>query len=501
MKLDATLVRQWPKLAWVAIVSDDSCDADVLHGPCVEANPQWCAEAVWSGEYAQGDFDRTDRVFGTGVRVRRDGLVFVSSASIMDRLWVIRAERKLHVSNSLPAILAVTGRSLANGPIDSLMHTTWGSRRRTASAGLDKGEVVVHWLDNLVVRGGQLKVVPKPDTAPQFRRYEDYHRFLVESMQEIGKNLRAPTRAHRIEPLATVSSGYDSPAVALLSRHAGCERAITISDSNSMWRGSDSGTAIAKKLGLSCRSYRRTAASYPNEIAVWAASGKAGLLSWSRFEWPGPVCAAFLGSYCDTIWSRKRIPRDYTERSQSFLSMGEFRLWSGMLQCPVSFLGMHHAEEINAIASLPEMEPWSVGGSYDRPIPRRMLEEAGLARGSFAQRKKDTSHESPFRWPYSREASQSFRSYLLARGRRVPHMSSVAIIRVIATLEKLWGKNIARHLRLPRFGRFWRSYSNPELLFRWANEALANQYKAHLIDVQRASERGVLCPTGQSGDK
>ena len=500
MKLDATLVRRWPKLVWVAIVSDGSCDVNVLHGPCVETNPQWCVEAVWSGEFVEGDFDRTDRVFGTGVRVRDDAVVFVSSASVMDRLWVIRDEGKIHVSNSLPAILAVTGRSLTKGPIDSLMHTTWGGHRQTASAGLNKGEVFVHWLDNLVVRNGQMKVVPKPNTAPRFRCYETYYRFLVESMQEIGKNLRTSTRTHHVEPVATISSGYDSPAVALLSRHAGCEQAVTISDSNSLWRGSDSGAAIAKQLQLTCRSYRRTAAAYPNEIAVWAASGKAGLLSWSRFELPAPVCAVFLGSYCDTIWSRQRLASDYTERSQSFLSMGECRLWSGMLQCPISFLGMHHAEDINAIASLPEMDAWSVGGTYDRPIPRRMLEEAGIERGSFAIRKKDTSHECPFRWPYSSEASESFQSFLRARGRKTPRLSMIKIIRAISLLEKLWGKNIARHLRIPRFGRFWQEYSNPELLFRWANEELARRYKANLSDVRSAPYSVTSCQQGRDGD-
>lgn len=34
-----------------------------------------------------------------------------------------------------------------------------------------------------------------------------------------------------------------------------------------------------------------------------------------------------------------------------------------------------------------EMTPWSVGGHYDRPIARRIIEEAGVERGQFANRK------------------------------------------------------------------------------------------------------------------
>jgi hypothetical protein len=34
------------------------------------------------------------------------------------------------------------------------------------------------------------------------------------------------------------------------------------------------------------------------------------------------------------------------------------------------------------------MQPYRVDGSYDRPIPRRILEEQGIPRGTFAQEKK-----------------------------------------------------------------------------------------------------------------
>jgi hypothetical protein len=34
------------------------------------------------------------------------------------------------------------------------------------------------------------------------------------------------------------------------------------------------------------------------------------------------------------------------------------------------------------------MAPWSVGGSYDRPIPRRIVESAGIPRRLVGQRKR-----------------------------------------------------------------------------------------------------------------
>ncbi len=38
------------------------------------------------------------------------------------------------------------------------------------------------------------------------------------------------------------------------------------------------------------------------------------------------------------------------------------------------------------------MAPWSVGGRYDRPLPRRIAEEAGLPRERFGVRNRATSH-------------------------------------------------------------------------------------------------------------
>ena len=40
---------------------------------------------------------------------------------------------------------------------------------------------------------------------------------------------------------------------------------------------------------------------------------------------------------------------------------------------------------VRDITTSAEMRPWSIGGDYDRPIPRRALEEAGVPRELFGQ--------------------------------------------------------------------------------------------------------------------
>jgi hypothetical protein len=59
-----------------------------------------------------------------------------------------------------------------------------------------------------------------------------------------------------------------------------------------------------------------------------------------------------------------------------------------MIDLPVSMFGMAQIASVTAISRSRAMRPWSVGGYYDKPIARRILEDAGFARGSFATSKR-----------------------------------------------------------------------------------------------------------------
>ena len=121
--------------------------------------------------------------------------------------------------------------------------------------------------------GNCLKEVAKPDTAPSFKTYDDYYKFLIKSANCLQKNFNDPSRHHRILPLASISSGYDSPAAAIIAKHAGCNEAVTIRKANSILRKSDSGFQIAKFLNMKCKIYERIPDQYTNEIAFWATTG------------------------------------------------------------------------------------------------------------------------------------------------------------------------------------------------------------------------------------
>jgi hypothetical protein len=487
-------VPGWPKLAWVATFTKGSGTIEVLHGPMVETAEDWCVEAVWAGDFAAGDFDRTDLVFGSGVRVRGDRVTFVSSGSTLDRLSYSHRDGAWCVSNSLPALLATAGLALRDdyhAYAEDLKSICGGLAGCIRTLPADAGDVNLVYFNNLMLEGGRITEVDKPDTAPRFETYEGYVGFLLATADQLAANMTDPQRKTPVAPLVTISSGYDSPATAVIARRAGCRQAVTMRQSTSLWRGTDTGAEIARNLGLSCRTYNRTARDYPMEASIWAVVGRPGVLNWTLFDYPEPLCLLFTGCHGDKVWARKHrdFPDPFVIPSVADMGIGIFRLFKGVMHCPVPFWGMRHWREIEQISFRDAMEPWTLHTNYDRPIPRRVVEEAGLPRGSFAVRKKNTSHEASFLWPYSREAQASFGRYLRARGVRVPPPRAIALLRRVALAGHLVTQNVTSGLGTNRGRTRWLRLEGERYLFHWANAEIRQRYADGLAEASRAPKQ------------
>jgi hypothetical protein len=465
----------------------------------VETNSEWVAEAVWDGPYEDGDFDHTDLVFGTGIRIRGDALIIVSSGSTVDRLWYCHHEGMWQFSNSLPALLSVAGLELRDDylnysvDVDSIRH---GLSEYKRTLPVTDGDVHTVFYSNLYFDGLTVKEIDKPTNTPDFKCYEDYSNYLVSAAKRLGDNLHDPCRETQIVPLATLSQGYDSTAAAVIATYAGCKKTVTISKSTSLWRGSDSGEVIAHALGVSCDVISRTAKHYPFEEAIWATSARAGTLNWSLFRYPEPLCVLFTGSYGDKVWARshRKWADPFAGTTLSHGGIGEFRLFQGVFHCPVPFWGMRAYRKLQDISFTEEMGPWTLNTDYDRPIPRRISEEAGVPREAFGIRKKNTSTESAFLWPYSRDSQTSFRAYLQARGIKPPGFVMVSLFRWLAKLDNLIYGNIIRRFGLPDFGLRHRLGANfTPLLFQWANAELRKIYQARVVNnSQQNSKAGEM---------
>jgi hypothetical protein len=406
------VVLPWPPLAWVVELTRGSATIPVHLGECVEAKDAWFCEAAWAGDFQDGDFDTTDVVAGSGARIRGDTVVFVASGSNLDRLHVFRRSAStLLVSNSLCALLAwVDGRA----DLDRLDYTSHFASYRYAFFGdysrvfpSTAGPVEVTYFRNLAWDGGELTEIEKPHTSQGFASFAEYRAFMRRSMERLARNATSAERSRPFRLLCPISKGYDSPAVAVMAAEVAALETFTFARDRD--GRDDSGAAIAATLGVPCHVVDRHAwksASLP-EVPFLAGSGSVGDLGFKSAEslLPGTLLLSGVNSI---LWKRDTIPTRDTEMGDgALLGLSEYRLWTGFLCCSVPSWGIRHIGDIVQISTSVEMQPWDVGGSYNKPIPRRILEEAGIARGRFATGKSGVSA-----LPHSRS------DYLTASSRR-----------------------------------------------------------------------------------
>jgi len=445
----------------------------------VEVRDDWAVEGVWDGDFEAGDFDQTDTHFGTGIRKRNDEITFVSSSTGVDRLWYVKSGEIIFVSNTLPGLLQVSGINLRHDyefyTEDLITVQKISVFNHVKAIPTDKENLQVVYLRNVLYRGGQISEIDKPDCAPHFSAFTEYENFLKSVAVRLGDNARASSRNWPIDMLVGLSSGYDSIAAAVISRYAGCCKAASITNPSSFWRGSDSGKHIADRLGMSCKLYRHAKENYRNEITLWAGAGIPGARNLSLFDYPKPLCLFFSGGYGDIMWDRK-IKRKIDPRGGINELLCEFRLIEGVFVSVVPWWGIRRSEEIRAINGSEEMTPWVMGTAYDRPIARRIIEEAGIPRGEFATRKKNTSSTRPLRWPSTAEARNSFERFLRQHGLPVPGPVRVKIFAWLSILANLTYQNIGKPLKVKKWWKPWLNFPGRTRLFVWANHELRDRY-------------------------
>ena len=455
----------------------------------VETSSDWIVEAVWDGDFSEGDFDKTDLVFGTGIRVRDDQLIFVSAGTVFDRLWHVRVNNTWHVSNSLPGLLAVTNLQLKSDYFEyarDIRSITRGLERRVATIPTETADVHSVYFKNIRFEDGRIVEVAKPDVAPDFEDYQTYKQFLFDTAESIGENMRDSARRHPIKSLTSLSSGYDSSATAVVAQHAGCNQAVTFRDSASFWRGSDSGAPVAEALGMTCKEYSREANDYSSEESVWAATAWPGTLNWTSFDYPNPLCLFFTGCHGEKMWDR--IQHDdadpFVRRDVSSLGFCEFRLLRGVWQCVVPFWGIRRSHQMRDISNSKDLSFWATGKDYDKPIARRLVEESGVPRKAFGQLKRNAVLVSSFFWPYSSNARIRFRRYLKSIGVYAPSQFVVRCVSFLSLADNLFYRNTLKRLGIGRRPRPWHYLKAPYMLFQWANEEMKQQYAQGLQDMK-----------------
>lgn len=391
------LAPDWPALAWIARLTPGSREVLVFHGPRVETRDDWFGEIVWAGKFDQADFDQTDVVFGSGARIRHDQLVLVPAGSTVDRLQSINHRGHFFVSNSLACLLAQVG---GNPEVTDRNHF---ERLGTIRRGIDDyerfistsaGPARLTYFHNLHWNGEQLIEKEKPDTAAGgFADFDSYRRHLVQSLRALGENAQDQRRRFPMRLLGTVSAGYDSAACAVLAREAaGLADAITLARPD----GTDAGQLIAARLGLSLTQFEREAwcnpahSGEPPEAPFIAGDAKGEDVFLRSAQSALAGCLLLTGHHGGGMWQRysRNCSPKLARGDRSGLALTEWRLSAGFVHCPVPYIGACHHPDIQRIGQSEQMSAWRTGNGYDRPIPRRIIEEAGVPRESFGWTKR-----------------------------------------------------------------------------------------------------------------
>jgi len=479
LTLNFKLKMHWPKLAWVCVIHSKKNAAEILHGPMVEVGEKWVVEAVWDGEFSAGDFDKTDLIYGSGIRQREGDLIFVSSATGIDRLWHVQCGDNVYVSNSFPGILQVSGLNILDDyrfyASDLSTIEMDGLYSYVRSIPTDGPNLNIVYFENMLWDGRNLLAVEKPKKTPPFTNFQSYENYLKKNAENLGMNAQSPLRNFRINMLVGLSSGYDSVACAVVAKYAGCKDAVSIVDSTSLWRGSDSGEKIAPYLDLNCKYYKHDKTSYKNEIAVWAGGGAPGGRNLSLFDYPQPLTLFFSGGFGDTVWERGR--QGLSEPKGDFDEfLCEFRLIHGVFMTQVPWWGIRDAAEIQKLSLLDEMKPWTLGTNYDRPIARRLAEEAGVPRELFGIHKKNTASNTPFWWPSTEVADNDFREYLNLHGITAPSRIVVSFLSFLSFGVKLVNSNLLFFMENHKKWKPWLKSPFRHRFFSWANNSLRDKY-------------------------
>jgi len=398
-----------PRLSWAAQVNKNAETIDVYCGPWIETDGNCFVEGAWNSPFEDKDFDNANVFMGSGGKALSQKAVFSAATHILERLFAIRQHDSICISNSLSFALSLSKSDLNPGYIayqadyDSITH---GFGRAVKSFPLKDGRKITTYCHCNIEVDNELnirRILKRP--VREFLDFTDYTTFLCSTLSEIAQNCLSDRRSRQYSLLATASSGYDSSCVAAIAREVGCSQVLTIRNARALkvqylgkyrhdrYYREDSGEAIARKLGYENIIVRDSRDYLEKETEMLEAESSAsGNLCYDPtviFEDDIRQRVVLTGHHGDVVWAleKDKVSSDLKWGGLSGASLYESRLRIGFIHAPVPYMGACSMPAINKISYSEEMRPWVLNSSYNRPIPRRVLEERGVPRDAFGQKK------------------------------------------------------------------------------------------------------------------
>ncbi|MDH5498977.1 MAG: hypothetical protein OEY12_16220, partial [Nitrospira sp.] len=280
---------------------------------------------------------------------------------------------------------------------------------------------------------------------------------------------------------ATISKGYDSGASAAIAKPLDIRSALTISRIGR--RGvDDSGEEIAEKLGIPVKSVSERRSAYRNIDLVLAGLGESRDLNMTLFDYPDDLTLLVLGTAGDFVW-QSGFKKKFND-SNHFLDrydttscqLAEWRLHKGVFLANVPSIGASRIDCLKQINDSSGMDPWRIGGDYDRPIPRRILEQHGVRRDKFGIKKNGSISNYQRYYFNDSEQQNDLKVFFELHGKRMPGAILGRFVDIIHYI-RLKLAELLRRKKLVKVAESLRLPDYSDLLFVWANARLArNNY-------------------------
>ena len=368
-------------------------------------------EGVWDGPFEPQQIPEAAHFFGSALLIEEDGITLVPSRALVDRLLLCELDGVVHVSNSLPLLLAASNTRLdpernyiaeSHAILKGIANYISDFPLIRSGGGAILGQQLYYRPVSVELAGRRIVGLDQP--VPAFASFEEYREHMVEALRRIRDNAMSTRRRIPLQFRTTTSSGYDSAAVSVLAGNIGASITYTRQRSNSWipaWLSRaaavDDGTPVAAPLGLEVR-YLESPSGVSADHELPPAGGhdrRAG--DRVPVAGPGPGGGRAAHGAPDRVSRGQSVgPPDGREVLEPRPHQGR-HLWPEprrnppprrLHQCGRAVhrrprhRGPHPSREFSRV------EPWRLGTAYDRPIPRRIAEEAGVPRSVFGVRKK-----------------------------------------------------------------------------------------------------------------
>lgn len=398
-----------PTLAWLCEIHDDTYS--FIIGPGVESGLDYIVEGVWDDDFIKGEFGNSEYLYGSGAYLDKDGFcVFSPPRLCTDYLFVLHDRKRgiSWVSNSFNFIFARCDIDLNGGFYKKFRIRLNSSTNLESSLGADRGSPLITENESYVMyRAMYHNFTVSADGRINYRMrlpeklflasFNDYKNFLHAKAGQILRNGSASERIKPFGAITMLSTGYDSCATSAICAKCGVKEAITLDVV--VGGHKDSGENIADILGLACYKalsplgrdvpvLKAKMASENSDLLEFIATpGIGDNLAFKNMEPHISGKMVFSGLYGDGCWSRKGNGGGLAHHLPYMKSRMEFRLRTGYALVPVPAFGAYFPYILSKLNSSEEMRPWSLNNSYDRPIPRRIAEEANVPRELFGMKK------------------------------------------------------------------------------------------------------------------